>query len=347
MTPIFYKSILIRFFSVLGLALMCQTAAADMQPIEKSTTVEALGGIAVEDMLPPDMVDENVNPMMEVHGSSVSLAFTDYRPLEERSITVYFSTSPAEMERFSGGKGLETIAGIHCRKTDAMFAVELHCRLNNLVITLTAPVKVAGDEDSKQETWGALSAYLETFPLDQIAAAQHAAGIVAIAAPDPQQGAQMRVPGLKGGTLGDVLPASMASGPIYVTFSPQSVGFMITVKGYDLPTDDGDKPVELFFGNREKSADQFFANYEKTGDAPVEIRYRDALRRDIDSIPCFSSVGTKDIQLECLAGRVVIVLTQSGLDDNPEAIADGSALDKLMTFAKQIPFQAISTIELE
>lgn len=347
MTPILCKSILMRFFSMLGLALMCQTAAADMRPIEKNTTLEALGGIAVEDMLPPDMVNDNVSPMMEVNGSSVSLAFADYRPLEERSITVYFSTSPAEMERFSGGKGLETIAGIDCRKNDVMFAVELHCRLNNLVITLTAPVKVAGDEGSKQETWSALSAYLATFPLDQIAAAQQAAGIVAIAAPDPLQGAQMRVPGLPGSTLGDVLPASMASAPIYVTYSPQSVGFMITVKGYDLPSDDGDKPIELFFGNREKSADQFLENYEKTGDAPVEIRYRDALRRDIEDIPCFSSASARDIQIECLAGRVVVVLTQYGLDDNPEAIADGSALDNLMAFATQIPFQAISTIELE
>ncbi len=347
MTPILCKSILIRFFSMLGLALMCQTAAAEMQPIEKNTKVEALGGIAVENMLPPDMVDDNVSPMMEVNGTSVSLAFSDYRPLAERSITVYFSTSPVKMERFSGGEGLETIAGVDCRKADAMFAVELHCRLNNLVITLSAPVKVLGDENSKQETWGALSAYLETFPLEQIAAAQQSAGIVAVAAPDPQQGAQMRVPGLKGGTLGDVLPASMTSAPISVRYSPQSVGFMITVKGYDLPTNDGDKPVELFFGNRENSADQFLANYEKTGESPVEIRSRDALRRDIDSIPCFSSAGTGDIQLECLAGRVVVVLTQYGLDDNPEAIADGSAMEKLMAFARQIPFQAISTIELE
>lgn len=338
---------MVRFFSMVGLALMCQTAMADMQSADKNTKIDTLGGIAIADMLPPDMVDDDVSPMMEVNGTSVSLAFSDYRPMEERSITVYFSTSPVEMGRFSGSKGSEPIAGLDCRKADAIVAVELHCRLNNLVITLTAPVKVLGDEDSKQETWAALAIYLETFPLEQISAAQQSVGIVAIAAPDPQQGAQMRVPGLKGGTLGDVLPASMASAAISVRYSPQSVGFMITVKGYDLPNDDGDKPVELFFGNREKSAEQFLANYEKTGDAPVEIRYRNALRRDIEEIPCFSSAGTGDIQLECLAGRVVVVLTQYGLDDNPEAIANGSALDKLMTFAAQIPFQAISTIELE
>lgn len=352
MIPIFCKGILVRFSCMLGLVLMFQTAtvvpaAAEMQSIIKDTIIDAVGGIAVEDMLPPDMVDELVSPMMEVDGQSVSLAFADNRPREERSITVYFSTSPVDTALFSGGASLQKMAGIDCRQRDAVFSVELHCRINNLVITLSAPPKVMGDETSKQEAWSTLAAYLETFPLDRIAAAQDAAGITAIVAPDPQQGLQMRIPGLKGGTLGDVLPASMASAPIFVRYTPQSAGFTISVEGYELPGDDRARSVQVFFGNRKSSADQFLANYEKTGDTPVEIRTRAASRRDIGSIPCFSSAGERDIQIECLAGRVVIALTQSGFDDNPALVTSGKALDSLMLFAKEIPFETIAMIHSE
>lgn len=102
MTPVFYSSSVVRFSSMLWMLLMCQMATAEMQSITNETKIDAVGSISVKDMLPPDMVDERIGPMMEVNGQSVSLAFSDNRPLEKRSITVYFSNSAVEMERFSG-----------------------------------------------------------------------------------------------------------------------------------------------------------------------------------------------------------------------------------------------------
>lgn len=239
------------------------------------------------------------------------------------------------------------VAGIDCRRRDAIVSVELHCRLENLVISLSAAAKIMGDETSKQEAWSTLETYLETFPLDRISASQQSAGIVAIPTPDPQQGLQMRVPGLKGGTLGDILPTVMESSPIFVRYAPQSIGFMITVEGHQLSADRVENSVNVFFGNRENSADQFRTNYEKTSDTPVEVMYRSALRHDLGPISCFSSTSEKNIQLECLAGRVVVVLTQSGFYDNPEAIIYGTALQKLIVFAQLFPFQTIAEIGLE
>jgi len=74
-------------------------------------------------------------------------------------------------------------------------------------------------------------------------------------------------------------------------------------------TDDGDKPIELFWQSR-KIGRTILKNYEKTSDAPVEISIAMALRREHRFIPCFSSAGAGTFELECLAWQGSCLLTQ-------------------------------------